>query len=119
MPPEVKKLLFDMQRAAQRIRQFAAGRTLDQYHNDLLLKSAVERQFQILGEALLRLRKVSQPAASRITSQRDIVNFRHVLVHGYDTIRDEVVWGIVEGDLDVLHDEVDALLAEPEEPPPA
>ena len=64
MPPEVRKLLFDMQHGVLGIGMFVAGKTLDDFNNDLMLRLAVERQFEIIGEALGRLRKVDPVLAS-------------------------------------------------------
>jgi uncharacterized protein with HEPN domain len=63
MPPEILKLLFDMNRAAQRIGRFTRGKTLDDYVADELLRSGIERQFQIIGEAMTRLIKLDRPVA--------------------------------------------------------
>lgn len=111
MPPEAKKYLFDMQQAVRHILGFVTGVTLDAYKSDLKLRSAVERQFQIVGEALFRLNGEFPDIAQRITDYRAIIHFRHVLVHGYDSIRDEIVWGIIEKDLFKLDAELTALLA--------
>lgn len=90
--------------------QFTAGKTLADYEADLLLRSGVERQLMIVGEALNRLMKIEPAIASRITAVRQIIGFRNVLVHGYDVIRDREVWKILEDDLPALTREVDALL---------
>lgn len=58
MQPESRKYLWDASQAADRITRFVAGRTLDQYQTDDLLRSAVERQFEIIGESLAQLRKI-------------------------------------------------------------
>ena len=63
------------------------------YSADALLRSAVERQLTIVGEALNRLKKIEPAAASSITDARQIIAFRNILVHGYDIVRDEVVLG--------------------------
>ncbi len=52
---ESRKYLHDMQRAAEVLREFTAGRSFDQYRNDAMLRAAVERQFEIIGEAMARL----------------------------------------------------------------
>jgi uncharacterized protein with HEPN domain len=77
-----------------------------------MLRSAVERQLGIVGEALNKLSKVDLATASAITDLRRIVGFRNVLVHGYATVDDFLVWQIVETSLPRLLGEVDALLAD-------
>lgn len=116
MQLEAQKLLFDMQQAAEHIVAFAAGRTLDEYRRNVMLRSAVERQFQILGEALWKLESLDEALAHQITDWRPIISFRHILVHAYDKVRDETVWGVIEADLPVLLGEVKALLASPGSP---
>ena len=113
---EAKKLLFDMRRASELVLRFTHGKSLQDYESDQLLRSAVERQFQIVGEALYQLDEMFPDVAHRITSWKDIIRFRHVLVHGYDKIDDDTVWGIIKGDLATLQSDLDAMLAEPDEP---
>jgi uncharacterized protein with HEPN domain len=104
------KYLYDMQQACGLLCAFIAGRTLDDYLADALLRSGVERQLTIVGEALSRLMKVEPTAASEITDARQIIAFRNILVHGYDIVRNEVVWGILENDLPALCRDVYTLL---------
>jgi len=76
-----------------------------------LLRSAVERQFEILGEAVTRLSKIKKELAGQIPNHRRIIGFRNQLIHGYDTIKDAIVWDIVKKDLPVLMQEIENLLA--------
>ena len=103
MPHDPRKALEDMRRAA--------GRSLDDYRADEILRSVVERKFEIIGEALKRLQNADPSLAAQIPEQRDIISFRNVLIHGYDVIDDEVVWNIVQNDLPALKLRVDSLLA--------
>jgi uncharacterized protein with HEPN domain len=110
MQLEALKHLYDMWQASRLLAEFVAGKTFVEYSADALLRSAVERQLTIIGEALNRLKKIDPTAASSITNARQIIAFRNILVHGYDVVRDEVVWGILETDLSKLIQEVDTLL---------
>ena len=110
MQLEARKFLFDMQGAATMIRTFTAGRTFADYQADPMLRSAVERQFEILGEALNRLAKLDPAVASRVSDYRRIISFRNALIHGYDSIQDEVVWGILETGLPALEKTITELL---------
>ena len=114
---ESKKLLEDMRQGASLILEFAAGKSLDDYRADKLLKSGVQRQFEIIGEALSRLSKSDPPTAARITERRQIISFRNVLIHGYDIVDDLVVWDVVRQKLPILLVEVRAILAERTDPP--
>lgn len=89
---------------------FLAGKTLADDESDPLLRSGVERQLTIVVEALNRLARTVPILLSSITDARQIIAFRNILVHGYDIIRNEVVWGILESDLPTLIGEVSALL---------
>jgi len=108
---ETLKYLFDISEACRLLDQFVSGKSLADYEADALLRSAVERQFEVAGEAL-RLAIRSDPAlAERITNSGRIVAFRNRLVHGYASVLNDVVWGILETDLPTLRREVATLLA--------
>lgn len=102
MPPETSKLLWDMCDAAERILQFTQGKSYDDYLTDELLRSGIERKFEIIGEAMTRLVKKDLSVAQRITDYRKISGFRNVLIHGYDSIDDEASWGIIHNKLPIL-----------------
>ncbi len=110
MQPESAKYLFDIQRAARLIESFCSGRSFEDYVADDMFKSAVERQFGIIGEALARLTKVDSGVATQIADARRIIAFRNILVHGYATVDDRIVWGVVETSLPGLISSVDTLL---------
>lgn len=108
---EARKYLFDMRQAADLIARFTERRTLEEYAADPMLRSAVERQLEILGEALGKLKKSDPEIAGKIADYRRVIAFRNVLIHGYDAILDEVVWGIVETQLPILRTTLSELLA--------
>jgi uncharacterized protein with HEPN domain len=112
MQPEAKKYLEDIRQATVRIREFVGGRTWDDYEADALLRSAVERQFEIIGEALSQLSRVASDVSEKITNHRRIIAFRNILIHGYAVIDDRVVRDVVQKDLPVLDQEVRALLGQ-------
>jgi uncharacterized protein with HEPN domain len=112
---EALKYLYDMQQACRLLSAFLAGKTFDDYAAEALLRSGVERQLTILGEALNRFMKIEPATAASITDARQIIAFRNILAHGYDIVQHEVVWGILETGLPILAREVDALLAHGEE----
>ena len=110
MSPKVRALLFDIQHAAIGIQAFVADRAEAELTTDLLLRSAVERQFEIIGEAMTRLRTVSLQTAEQISDYRQIIGFRNVLIHGYDTIKPHLIWETIQLNLPTLVREVEALM---------
>ncbi len=110
-PPEVLKYLFDIAEACRLLDQFTEGRSFADYEADPLLRSAVERQFQIAGEALHLALRLDPALAERVTDSGRIIAFRNRLVHGYASVAHEVVWGLLEANLPTLRREVEALLA--------
>lgn len=113
MQREARKYLYDIQEAAALIAEFTDGRDFQAYLADRMLRAAVEREFVTIGEALGRLAKLDPALAARISEHRRIIAFRNVLIHGYASVNDRLVWGVVETNLSVLRQEVDQLLDEP------
>jgi uncharacterized protein with HEPN domain len=107
-----EKLLADILGAAEAIRSFVAGRSRNQYGADLLLRSAVERQLEILGEAVRRLDALAPEIAARISDHRRIIGLRNIIAHGYDGLDDDIVWQVVSEKVPVLLQEARTLLAE-------
>lgn len=103
MEVEIQKWLFDAHQASLAIREFLKEKDFEDYTADLMLSSAVERQFEILGEALKRIRDKDEAFLDKsIRGWRGAISFRNILAHGYDHIDDEIIWGIIEDDLPVL-----------------
>jgi uncharacterized protein with HEPN domain len=100
--PDAAKYLWDARRAAERIARFTANRSFDDYLAHDMLRAAVERQFEIIGEAFTGLRRTDPGLAGAIPDLPRIVAFRNVLIHGYATVDDRLVWGVVERDLPIL-----------------
>ncbi len=110
---ESKKYLEDIAQAAEMIAQFTAGKTFADYTNEPMLRAAVERKFEVIGEALVQLSRRDGAVAARISEHRRIIAFRNILIHGYAGVDDLLVWGVVESKLAGLRREVAALLGEP------
>jgi uncharacterized protein with HEPN domain len=109
MQLEARKYVFDIERAARAIASFTAGKTLDDYLADPLLRSGVERQFEIAGEAVNKLAKFSLETAQKITDYRKLIAFRNVLIHGYAEVDDRLVWDLVQSKLPHLLADLAAL----------
>ena len=110
MQPKTPKLLEDIRDAAAFIREVTRAKTLEDYSSERLLRQAIERNFEIIGEAVNRLAQLDPETAGRITKHRRIVDFRNVLTHGYDLIDHRIVWSTIEEEVPVLLAEVEALL---------
>lgn len=112
MRVEAKKYLYDIRQAAELIAGFTAGKSFADYEQDAMLRAAVERQFEIIGEALAQLARLDEPLAARIADYRRIIAFRNILIHGYAQVDDRLVWDVVESKLPALRRQVAALLEE-------
>lgn len=106
------KFLFDAIQATRLINEFVDGKGLADYSASQLLRSGVERQLIIIGEALNKLSQLSPDIIGRISNYQKIVAFRNLAVHGYDLLNDETVWGIVKIHLPLLDKELQGLLKE-------
>ena len=110
MTTATKKLLFDVREAAESILQHTGGKGLAEYSSNRLLRRGVEREFEIIGEALKRLSRLDAATSARISELRRIVDFRNRVIHGYDTVDDMVVLGVAQEHLPLLLQEISDLL---------
>jgi uncharacterized protein with HEPN domain len=110
MNPKARALLYDMQQAGTLAEKFISGKSFDDYVTDPLLRSGVERQREIIGEALNQLAKIDPGNATTITDYRRIIALRNVLIHGYARVDHQVISNILERSLPALRREVDALM---------
>ncbi|MDQ3694649.1 MAG: DUF86 domain-containing protein [Chloroflexota bacterium] len=108
--PTSPKLLSDVLRFADSIKRSTAGKTLDDYRHDELLRAGVERWFENIGEALRRLERKDAATFAMIPAAREMIDFRNLLAHGYDMVRDDQVWHYVKTDLPALRTAVAAIL---------
>jgi uncharacterized protein with HEPN domain len=104
--------LLDALDAARAVQLFMTGRTREDYEHDRLLRSAVDREFEIVGEALNRLRRDDPAVAERVPNVAEIIGFRNVLIHGYDIVDRDAVWKAITLEIPVLEASITELLAE-------
>jgi uncharacterized protein with HEPN domain len=116
MRREPAAFLWDIREAANRIREFVGGLDFDAFAGNALVRSAVERQFEIIGEALNQLSKVAPQATGQIPEARRIIAFRNILIHGYAVLDHQIVWRVIHDHLPPLMVAVERLLNS--EPPP-
>jgi uncharacterized protein with HEPN domain len=91
-PDDQRKYLWDALTAVELLREFTAGKSFEDYQTGAMLRAAVERQFEIIGEALNQLSKVDTGLAPTIPNPGQIVAFRNILIHGYAIVDDALVW---------------------------
>ena len=112
MQLESKKYLYDIAQAAKKVSRFIGNKNFNHYKAEDLLKSGVERQFEIMGEALNQLSKIDKACIENITDYQQIISFRNILIHGYAEVDDRLVWNIIESKLPTLLQDVKFLLDE-------
>ncbi len=110
MNEKVLKCLYDIKLAIEEIDSFFVGRQkrFDEYFKDILLKRAIERDLEIIGEAINRILK--EDPLFPIENARRIVGLRNQIIHGYDNVSDENIWGIVINHIPRLKEEVSQLI---------
>ena len=101
-----------MREAALAIQSFTAGLDVASYENNQLVQAAVERKFEVIGEALNQLSKLDAAMAAQLPDMPQIVAFRNQLIHGYATVNPSTVWTIAQQSLPGLIKAVQALLGE-------
>jgi uncharacterized protein with HEPN domain len=101
--------LWDMLEAAKLVASFAAGKSLEEYRASVLLRSAVERQLEVIGEAARRVSAAFQAAHPEIP-WRAIVGQRNILAHDYGEIDDSRVWGVAAEDIPRLIAQLEPLI---------
>lgn len=110
MSHDPEKYLYDMLSSTRFLLEFTKTKSVEDYKKERAFRSAIERELQIIGEALLQLDHAFPQVAEKIAEHRNIIGFRHVLVHGYDNLDPATVWNVIEAKLPVLEKQLSALL---------
>ncbi|HCK98906.1 MAG TPA: antitoxin [Candidatus Marinimicrobia bacterium] len=110
MDNEILTWLFDIKLSIEEIESYFSDgeRKYELFINDLRTKRAVERNLEIIGEALKRI--LDKDDSIRITNARKIVDTRNRIIHGYDSVSDEIIWGIIVRHLPGLKKEINELM---------
>jgi uncharacterized protein with HEPN domain len=117
MRREPGAFLWDIREAATRIQEFVAGLSFDVFSSNALVRSAVERQFEIIGEALNQLSRIAPQLVDQIPEAPRIIAFRNILIHGYAVLDQQIVWRVIQDHLPPLAAAVERLLKSA--PPPS
>ena len=105
MNREIKKYLFDVKTSIESINEYLNGRrNFFEYQQNKLLRRGIEREIEIIGEAMSRILKISPDI--KIENARQIVDTRNWVIHGYDKVDDVVIWGIISNYLPKLYKEI-------------
>ena len=112
MDIEIKTWLYDILKAINEIESFLADKPKDfaLYQSDIRTKRAIERNVEIIGEAMNRI--LNRDDTIKFSDARKIVDTRNRIVHGYDTVSDEIIWSIVVKYLPLLQSEIQSYLKE-------
>ena len=112
MDDTIKTWLYDILSSINEIESYFVDtpKLFEFYQNDLKTKRALERNIEIIGEAMSRILKEDNHI--QISNSRKIVDVRNRIIHGYDSVSDDVIWGIVIKNLPLLQKEVEVLLGE-------
>jgi len=110
MKEKVLKCLFDIRNAIAEIHAFFVDREkrFDDYSKDIILKRAIERNLEIIGEAISRI--IKEEPNFPIQNARRIIGLRNQIIHGYDSVSDENIWGIVLNHIPKLKEEIEQLI---------
>ncbi len=110
MDNSIKSWLYDIQVAINEIDNFFENenRVFENYINDIKTKRAVERNLEIIGEAVNRI--IKKDENMYLTNVRKIIDTRNRIIHGYDSVSDDVIWSIIINHLPLLKKEVTYLL---------
>lgn len=109
MQPDIRIWLKDIELSIKEIHDFLSSTdTYSDFQNDLKTQKAVERNIEIIGEAMKRIREVEPDI--RISDSRKIADTRNRIIHGYDSVSADIIWLIIKRDLPVLEEEIQKLL---------
>jgi len=96
--------------ACRAVGRFAQGKNFAAYQSDEMLRAAVERKLEVIGEAFAKLADAAPDLAEKFPDLRRIVGLRNRIIHGYDTVDDEIIWDVVENKLPALQRQVEKFL---------
>ena len=109
MKNEIKKFLFDIKESIDSIEDYLGSkRDFNVYQGNKMLRRAVEREFEIIGEAMNRIIQIDDKI--NISTKKQIINMRNRVIHGYDKIDDAIIWGTIIRHLPILKKEIQSLI---------
>ncbi len=112
MDEKILKWLFDIKFAINEIEKYFEEKEKNffEYQKNIMLKRAIERDLEIIGEAINRILTKDQSFEDKITDAKSIIGLRNLVIHAYDSISDENIWSIIISHLPKLKIEIDSLI---------
>ena len=110
MKDEIRKNLIDILQSADEIKNFVQAMDFKTYQENIVTQRAVERDFEIIGEALNRIKYTDNELLQKISEHHRIIGFRNILIHGYDIIDESIVWKAITDHLPILVREIKEIL---------
>ncbi|PZM80161.1 MAG: hypothetical protein DKM50_05645 [Candidatus Margulisiibacteriota bacterium] len=110
MNDRIRKSFLDIISASEEINDFVKDKTFSEFEQSRLLQKALEREFEIVGEALYRIKRIDEEILASVSEYQRIIGFRNILAHGYDIIDERLVWDAVTKHLPVLIKEINHIL---------
>lgn len=108
MDNKIKQYLFDIEQSISDVKTYiAAVKSLEDYENDKLIRRAVERELEIIGEALGRILKIDPEI--KIPNAKKIISLRNKIIHGYDEVDNVIIYTVATKHLDILKDDLGGL----------
>ena len=112
MARDLRAYLWDVLQAAHDIQSFVTGKNENDYAQNAMLRAAVERKLEIIGEALQQAKRFFPEAVDRISDSQQVIALRNRLIHGYSTVSDSLIWEVLQEDLPILLQAAQTLLDE-------
>jgi uncharacterized protein with HEPN domain len=109
MPHQLDSIRHDILTAIEEIQGFISGRSLQELLTDRAFQLVLEREFEILGEALYRIRNISPEAFDRIPAGHRMIGLRNILAHGYDRVDYSILWAAATQELELLRENVESM----------
>jgi uncharacterized protein with HEPN domain len=111
MDDRILKWLYDVRICIEEIESFINNENdFFKYSKNLMMKRAVERNLEIIGEAINRIITRDQNFIEKIANSKAIIGLRNQVIHAYDSVSDENIWSILTNHLPILKTEVDLLI---------
>ena len=113
MDERILKWFYDIKIAIEEIEEYFNNDPKDffQYKSNIMLKRAVERDLEIIGEAMNRILNRDSEFESKVTGAKAIIGLRNQVIHAYDNVSDEMIWSILINHLPKLKTEIEEIIA--------